>query len=185
MFDQSNQLPHPRFVQICDPAVHSVYDFTSGVWYNMAGYVGNNSAKPRFTNADLSFTAYSTTARVNVIFSASVENNMGVRIKEISVNGSATGNVYTGTQRLLVGATSGHRSQHEYTMYITGLTIGYNYVITPEVFVTGSSKMTMFVGSNAGSATLQDADSPIIVEIAFMNRATINTGNIFEPPDDY
>ena len=111
---------------------------------------------------------------------------MGVRIKEISVNGTATGNVYTGTQRLMIGS-SAHRGQHEYTMYITGLTTGYNYVIAPEVFITGgaSNSITMFVGSNSGSATLQDADLPIILEVGFFNRATINTSNIYEPTDDY
>lgn len=186
MFDQSNQLPYPLFVQICDPAVHSTYTFSAGVWYNLAGYTDDNPAKPRFTNADLSFTAFGTTARVNLIFSASVNNNMGVRIKEISVNGTATGNVFTGTQRLMIGS-SAHRGQHEYTMYITGLTIGYNYVIAPEIFITGSNSnsLTMFVGSNSGSATLQDADLPIILEVGFFNRATINTGNIFVPTDDY
>jgi len=182
MFDQSNQLPYPLFVQICDPSVHSVYSFGGGVWYNLAGYTANNPAKPRFTNADLSFTAFGTTARVNLIFSASVNNNMGVRIKEISVNGTATGNVFTGTQRLMIGS-SAHRGQHEYTMYITGLTIGYNYVIAPEVFITGSASnsITIYVGSNSGSATLQNADLPIILEVGFFNRATINTGNIYEP----
>lgn len=186
MFDQSNQLPHPRFVQICDPTIHSVYTFTSGTtWKNMAGYTDNNTAKPRYTNADLSFTAFSTTGRMNVIFSASVNNNMGVRFRIVEINGASAGIPITGTQRLFIGS-SAHRGQHEYTCYYNGFTLGYNYTITPEIYVGGSSSITMYVGSKNGSATIQDADSPIITEISFMNRATINTGNIYIPPsDDY
>jgi hypothetical protein len=185
MFDQSNQLPHPRFVQICDPATHSAYTLTAGSWKNMAGYTDNNPAKPRFTNADLSFTAFSTTGRINVIFSASVNNNMGVRFRIVALNGGVVSAPITGTQRLFIGS-SAHRGQHEYTCYYNGFTLGYDYVITPEVYVGGSSNITMYVGSNSGSATIQNADSPIITEITFMNRATINTGNIYVPPaDDY
>ena len=186
MFSVSNQLPHPRFVQICDPATHSTYTLGNGVWYNMAGYTDNNSTKPRFTNADLSFTAFSTTGRINVIFSASVNNNMGVRFRIVEINGVSAGIPITGTQRLFIGS-SAHRGQHEYTCYYAGFTVGYEYVIAPEVYVGGSSSITMYVGSYNGSATIQDADSPIITEIAFMNRSTVNIGNIYVPPsgEDY
>jgi hypothetical protein len=37
----------------------------------------------------------------------------------------------------------------------------------------------MYVGLIMASATIQDADSPIITEITFMNRATINTSDIY------
>ena len=186
MFSVSNQLPHPRFVQICDPATHSTYTLGNGVWYNMAGYTDNNSTKPRFTNADLSFTAFSTTGRINVIFSASVGNNMGVRFRIVEINGVSAGIPITGTQRLFIGS-SAHRGQHEYTCYYAGFTIGYEYVIAPEIYVGGTSNITMYVGSYSGSATIQDADSPIITEIAFMNRSTFNIGNLYVPPsgEDY
>ena len=184
MFDQSNQLPHPRFVQICDPVVHSVYVLTAGAWKNMAGYVGNNPSNTRFTNADLSFVAFSPVVRVNVIFSCVITNNMGVRLKQISVNGTPTGVGIGATERLFHG-TASHRGQHEYTTYLTGLTIGSVYVIAPEVFVGGggSNTITMFVGSKTGSATLQNADSPIIVEAVSMNRVSINNGNLYNPAD--
>lgn len=179
--DNSNYQPHPRFVQICDPSVASIYTMTAGAWRNLAGYVDNNVLKPRYTNADCSFTALGTTARMNVIFSASVNNNCGIRFRIVEINGSSANTIITGTQRLFIGS-SAHRGQHEYTCYYNGFTTGYDYVITPEVYVGGSSTITMYVGSNSGSATIQNADSPIIVEVAFMNRANINTGNIYQPP---
>jgi len=177
-FDQSNHMPHPRFVQICDPVKHSAYTTLAGAWYNMAGHIDNDVLKSRYTNADLSFTAYSTSARVNVIFSCEANNVFGVRFRMVDINGNPASVVFAGTQRLVHSGIS-KRGQFEYICYINTLALASTYIIVPEILCPSGSSLTMFVGSNAGSSTIQNADSPIIVEIAFMNRATINTTNIF------
>jgi hypothetical protein len=63
---------------------------------------------------------------------------MGVRFRIVEINGVSAGIPITGTQRLFIGS-SAHRGQHEYTCYYAGFTIGYEYVIAPEIYVGGSS----------------------------------------------
>ena len=41
----------------------------------------------------------------------------------------------------------------------------------------------MFVGTKNGSNTIQNADSPIIVEAVSMNRVSLNTGNLYVDTD--
>lgn len=186
LMSNTNHMPHPRFVNICDPASHSTYTFGAGVWYNMAGYTANNPAKPRFTNADLTFTAHGSVGRINVIFSSVESGNMGVRFRIAYINGLPTQFPLTTTARLYIGSTA-HRGQHEYITYYEDFNVGYSYTIVPEVFC-GTGNITMFVGSNSGSATIQNADSPIITEVSFMNNVTVNKNNIYVPAvggDDY
>ena len=184
LFDNDNVFPHPRFTKICDPTIHSVYTMSGG-WRNMAGYVGNNPSKARFTNADLTFTALGEWARFNIIFSASVNNNMGVAVRIQSINGSYSGARIASSRRLFIGSAS-HRGQHEYTCYTNNLVAGYDYVMTPEVYIGGSSNITMYVGSRNGSGTIQNADSPIIFEVSFMDNVARDIGNLYEPPsEDY